>query len=285
MTRDRVHPVGHRGSEPAARLRQALRSIGQGVEATLRRAPNGPAANGPATRRPAADHTTATPDNLGTAVWMAVVIATVSILIAIVAWRSTEADSIAASLDSSTIQQLARQQEERGHLEGIVDQDLWLFPTYQEHALAAARLMTQADQLRPAEPDLAARLDLEAQGHAVLARSLAPFFQGGTPAIDSNGASVYDRDYVLRNLEADSTVLQDLRPEGTLGAARQAHEKAAALVGLVIFFAACLLFISIGQAARPRLRAWLVVAGTLGAVGGAVLLVLVEVVFFRGSST
>lgn len=234
---------------------------------------------------PAADTATAPRDDLRMAVWMAVVITVVSILIAIVAWRSTEADSVASDLDSAAIQQLARQQEERGHLEGIVAQDLWLFPRYQEHALAAARLTAEADRLRTSDPPLAARLDVEAQGHAVLARSLLPFFQGGTPAIDPDGRSDYDREYVLRNLEAGSLALQDLRPDEALVAARQAHAKAAALVGLVIFFAACLLVVSIGQVSRSDLRGWLAAAGTLGAVAGSVLLVLVESGFLGGSST
>ncbi len=244
--------------------------------------PGGPDADPAA---PDAESAAAAPDDLRTAVWMAVVITVVSILIAIVAWRSTEADSIASDLDSSAIQQLARQQEEHGHLEGIVAQDLWLFPRYQEHALAAARLTAETDGLRALDPGLAARLDLEAQGHAALARSLLPFFQGGTPAIDADGMSVYDRDYVLRNLEAGSIGLQDLRPDEALAAAGQAHAKAGALVGLVILFAACLLLVSIAQASHFAIRRPLAAAGTLGAVIGAILLVLVEVVLFGGSFT
>jgi hypothetical protein len=231
----------------------------------------------------APDPTAGMRDDIRTTVWMAVVIAVLSILIAIAAWRSTEADSVASDLDSSAIQQLARQQEEHGHLEGIVAQDLWLFPRYQEHALAAARLTAEADGLRALDPGLAARLDLEAQGHAALARSLLPFFQGGTPAIDADGMSVYDRDYVLRNLEAGSIGLQDLRPDEALAAAGQAHAKAGSLVGLVILFAACLLLVSIAQASRLAIRRPLAAAGTLGAVIGAILLVLVEVVLLGGS--
>ncbi|MHB8891155.1 MAG: hypothetical protein ACYC65_03830, partial [Candidatus Limnocylindrales bacterium] len=70
----------------------------------------------------------------------AVVITVISILIAVGAWRTTEAASRASDLDSLVIQQLARRQQELQAISGRIDLDLRLLTRYQAYVLAAVRL-------------------------------------------------------------------------------------------------------------------------------------------------
>ncbi len=215
--------------------------------------------------------------------FVAVVITVVSVLIAVGAWRTTDAANRASDLDSLVIQQLARRQQEMEDLNGRVDLDLRLFARYQAYALAAATLDKAATAA--GEPGAVDRqmLEVEAQGRRALARVLHQFFRGALPAVDAEGIAAYDPERVLRNLVAGSTRLADLRPEVTQGRADLAHRQTAAFVLLVILFTACLVLLTLAQVVHGRSRVPLAAAGTLVALGGFVLLVLVETTLFGGA--
>jgi len=214
--------------------------------------------------------------------FVAVVITIVSVLIAVGAWRTTDAANRASDLDSLVIQQLARRQQEMEDLNGQVDLDLRLFARYQAYTLAAAALDTAATAA--GEPGAIDRqlLEVEAQGQRALARVLHQFFRGALPAVDAEGLADYDPERVLRNLVAGSTRLADLRPEVTQGRADLVHRQTAAFVLLVILLTACLVLLTLAQVVHGRPRVPLAVAGTLVAFGGLVLLVLVETTLFAG---
>ena len=137
--------------------------------------------------------------------------------------------------------------------EGIVAQDLWLFPgtrSTRSRQRADGEVTGCARATHPWRHSWTSRR----RGTPCSPDRSLPFFQGGTPAIDPDGRSDYDRSTSCAASRPGRS-LQDLRPDEALAAARQAHAKAAALVGLVIFFAACLLVVSIGQVSRSDLRA------------------------------
>ncbi len=215
--------------------------------------------------------------------FVAVVVTVVSVLIAVGAWRTTDAANRASDLDSLVIQQLARRQQEMEDLNGQVDLDLRLLARYQAYTLAAATLDKAATAA--GEPGTIDRqiLEVEAQGQRALARVLHQFFRGALPAVDAEGVAEYDPERVLRNLVAGSTRLADLRPEVTQGRADLAHRQTAAFVLLVILFAACLVMLTLAQVVHGRSRVPLAAAGTLVALGGLVLLVLVEAALFTGA--
>jgi hypothetical protein len=219
----------------------------------------------------------------GFTTFVAVVITLVSVLIAVGAWRTTDASNRASDLDSLVIQQLARRQQEMEDLNGQVDLDLRLFARYQAYTLAAATLDKAATAA--GEPGAIDRqmLEVEAQGQRALARVLNQFFRGAFPAVDAEGVATYDPVRVLRNLVAGSTRLADLRPEVTQGRADLAHRQTAAFVLLVILLTACLVVLTLAQVVHGRPRAPLAAAGTLAALGGLVLLVLVETTLFGGA--
>lgn len=210
----------------------------------------------------------------------AVLITVISILIAVGAWRTTEAASRASDLDSLVIQQLARRQQEIQALNGLVDLDLRLLSRYQGYVLTAARMDDAAAGIgEPGELDRQ-MLEVDAQGQRALARVMNQFFQGGFPAVDADGMADYDPERVLRILEAGSYRLADLQPEATALRAGQAHRQTAAFVLIVILFAACLVLLTLAQVSRNRLRMPLAAAGIVLAGGGIVLLTLAETVLF-----
>lgn len=215
--------------------------------------------------------------------FVAVVITVVSVLIAVGAWRTTDAANRASDLDSLVIQQLARRQQEMEDINGQVDLDLRLFARYQAYTLAAATLDKAATAA--GEPGAIDRqmLEVEAQGQRALARVLHQFFRGALPAVDAEGVADYDPERVVRNLVAGSTRLADLRPEVTQGRADLAHRQTAAFVLLVILFTACLVLLTLAQVVHGRSRVPLAAAGTLVALGGLVLLVLVEAALFAAA--
>jgi hypothetical protein len=213
----------------------------------------------------------------------AIIITAISIMIAVGAWRTTDAASRASDLDSLVIQQLARRQQELEALHGMIDLDLRLLSRYQGYVLAANHLDTAA--AAAGEPGQVDRemLELEAQGQRSLARVMNQFFLGAYPAVDADGIATYDPDKVLRTLIAGSYRLADLQPEATALRADRAHHQTSAFVLIVIIFAACLVLLTVAQVTRGRVRVPLAVMGTVVALGGVVLLVLVETVLFVGT--
>lgn len=210
----------------------------------------------------------------------AVVITVISILIAVGAWRTTEAASRASELDSLVIQQLARRQQELQAISGRIDLDLRLLTRYQAYVLAAVRLDAAATTV--GEPGSLDRqlLEVDAQGERALARVMNQFFLGAFPVVDADGLATYDPDRILRILVAGSYRLADLQPEVTARRAELAHRQTAAFVLIVIVFAGCLVLLTLAQVTRGRIRMPLAVGGTVIAAGGLVLLALTETVLF-----
>ena len=153
------------------------------------------------------------------------------------------------------MQEQARIEQIDRDLEGLVAQDLRFVNIYQEHALAARELKTQADSLRDSDPDVADILDLEAQSRLDLARAIQPFFLGASGiSLDADGTVKYDTEYVLRNLKAGDVELRELSLSQSSELSARAGSRSLNLIGVAALLVAALFFLTISQVSRARGR-------------------------------
>lgn len=215
------------------------------------------------------------------AVLLAVLIGFASVFSAVIAWRASLVSIDASRYQSLAVQQQARREQIERELEGTVEQDQRFVADFQEHALAARELQSQADAIRATDSTAADALDVQAQSEAALARSLTPFFLGaGGIALDDTGTVPYDKAFVLRNLQDSDPELRELTTSNVANLANQANAKSIDLVGVAAVVVAALFFLTVAQVNRRRIRirqAFFVVGGLMVAVG-AVLFVFVEVI-------
>ncbi len=186
---------------------------------------------------------------------LALLIAFASVMSAVIAWRASLASIDASRYESLAVQQQARRQQIERELEGTVEQDLRFVDAYQEHALAARQLQSQADALRPTDPTTADQLDLDAQGELALARSIVPFFIGATGIYLADDGSVpYDRAFVLRNLQEGNVELREIRSQRTLELAQRADSLTLNLIAVAALMIAALFFLTVAQVSRSLVR-------------------------------
>jgi hypothetical protein len=211
---------------------------------------------------------------------LALLIGFASVFSAVIAWRASLASIDATRYQSLAVQQQARQEQIERELEGTVEQDQRFVAAFQEHALAARELETQADSIRATDAKAADALDVQAQSEAALARGLKPFFTGaGGVALDENGTVPYDKAFVLRALEEGDVELRGLKTSNVGDLANRANTKSIDLVGVAALVVAALFFLTVAQVSRTRLRLRqaFFVAGALMVVVGVVAFGLVEV--------
>ena len=213
---------------------------------------------------------------------LAILIGVASVFTAVLAWRASLASIDSSRYESLAVQQQARQNQIERELEGLVAQDLRFVNVYQEHALAARELRTQADSLRVSDPGAADILDLEAQAQLDLARTIVPFFRGaGGVSLAEDGTVVYDTEYVLTNLREGHVELGELLTQRTPQLAQRADARSLGLIGVAAIVVASLFFLTVAQVtrARGRIRQVFFVAGGLLVAFGAVGFAVVEVVW------
>jgi len=236
--------------------------------------PHGPPP--PASHAPRSKASSGTADAFTNAV--AVLIAVVSIVSAIVAWRASLAQNDAQGLDVRAIQELAQVQQARQGLQALVDQDRRFLARAQEHLLTAKQLRAEADAIRGTDATRADQLDQQAQDEDALARVLGPFFLAASGIVlGENDLIGYDPVYVQRNLEQNNETMRELRPEETRASAATAHARALDLVGIALLLVVSLFFLTLAEVGRQRPRGWFAAAGGVGAIVGLAALVAVEV--------
>ncbi len=210
---------------------------------------------------------------------LAILIGFASVFSAVIAWRASLASIDASRYQSLAVQQQARQEQIERELEGVVEQDQRFRAEFQEHALAARDLQTQADTVRATDSAAADALDVQAQSEAALARALKPFFMGaGGIALDQDGTVPYDEAYVLQNLQEGDPELRELRTSNVSSLADQADAKTVNLVAVGAVVVGALFFLTIAQVSRRRTRvrqAFFVGGGAMVLIG-TTLFVLVE---------
>jgi hypothetical protein len=208
---------------------------------------------------------------------VAIAIAVVSMLGAAVAFRGSLTGQEAHRLDQDGIQEAARKEQIVTDISASVNEDLRNLAGYQEHVKTAKLITDQANSVRTKFPDLAEALDAQAQSETVLARTQGRFFRWLVPAAGDDKAPVeYDKDKVVARALAQNEELKKLRPDATLTAADEKHTKSVYLVGLVTLFIAALLFLTVAQFIRERLRAIFAAAGGAATLLGIVLWFVVE---------
>jgi hypothetical protein len=212
---------------------------------------------------------------------LAVLIGFASVFSAVIAWQASLSSIDAGRYQSLAVQQQARREQIERELEGTVEQDLRFVAEYQEHALAARELQSQADSIRATDATAADALDVEAQSESAQARALAPFFMGaGGIALDENGTVPYDKEFVLRALEDSNLELRELKTSNVGDLADRADAKAIQLVAVAAVIVAALFFLTVAQVSKTRIRVrqMFFVGGGLLVVAGTVLFLFVEAV-------
>jgi hypothetical protein len=205
------------------------------------------------------------------AVLLALLIGYASIFSAVLAWRASLATIEASRHESLAVQEQARRTQLERLSEGTVAQDERFVAIFQEHALAARELAEQAATLREGDPAAADILDLQSQAHAALARALQPFFMGaGGIGLGEDDTVGYDRGFVLRNLREADSELRELRTQRTVELAERADARSLGIVGVAAVVVAALLFLTVAQVSRSRMRVravFFAIGGVLVAIG------------------
>jgi hypothetical protein len=211
---------------------------------------------------------------------LAILIGFASVFSAVLAWQASLASIDASRYQSLAVQQQARREQIEREIEGTVEQDQRFVAAYQEHALAARELQSQADAIRATDAQAADALDVEAQSESAQARALQPFFTGATGIhLADDGTVPYDKTFVLRNLQDSNLELRDLTTSNVNQLAEQADTKSIQLVAVAAVIIAALFFLTVAQVSRtrPRIRQMFFVAGALLVISGTLLFLLVEV--------
>ena len=212
------------------------------------------------------------------AVLLAVLIGFASILSAAVAWRASLESNDASRYQSLAVQQQARREQIEDELQATVEEDQRFVAEYEEDALAARQLQSQADSTRTTDPASADQLDLGAQSRLAMARTLEPFFTAQGVSLDADGTVHYDAAYVLRVLSDGDPELRELETSKVGDLQSRANNRSIDLIGVGALIVAALFFLTIAQVSRTRVRLRQVffVAGGLMVGVGAVGFLLVE---------
>ncbi len=210
------------------------------------------------------------------AVVIAFLVATVSIISAVVAGRAAVWSSTASDIDSLVLQESIEREQLESNLTTSAAADLRLAARYdaaQSHAVGSQR---RADELRATDPAAAARADLDAQAAWGVNLALWPFFRVTYPSYDTDGALVFDALKAASAAAAADARLTELRASRTPGRAAEARTHTLTLVGVAVLFVAALFALTIAEVGRGRARlAPLLVALGL-AVGATAVTILVE---------
>lgn len=207
---------------------------------------------------------------------VAILIAAVSVLGAIVAWRASVYSTDASNLDQQATQELVRRQQILASFRGFVSQDRRFHGPYQEHVKAATLLDRESRAVRRRNPVHATELRAQAQEERALARSLAHFFYSQTPDDPTAAGNVaYDAGAGLQYLEEVDAELPMLHPVAVAREARRLHHRTVRLVGVAAVFVVALFFLTLAELTRPAVRPFFAASGSLAFIGGIALFVLV----------
>lgn len=200
---------------------------------------------------------------------VAILIAVVSVLGAIAAWRSAVISITAADLNEDGMLELVQREQIRAQIEAQVDQDLRLFSRFRTHVVAWDLLQKDADAQRRRRPEVADALESQAQAELAQARALIPFFRASAPELRPD--THYDRAFALENLETLNGSLRELDPEGAFADGEREFARTVNLVLVVALFVASLFFLTLAQFAREQIRGIFAGAGTVVAALALVL--------------
>lgn len=231
-------------------------------------------AGGPEKARPRSDPR-AKGDRFRT--WVTLLIAAVSIIGAVVAWRASVLAWDSAGRAQEGLIQLTLQQQKLAEINGGIAQDFRVFVRFQEAVMAYRTLLRQARQVRAQDPTLARELETRAKTHLAVARNLNALFHRSTADFgDPSGNVEYDPGGNVEFLRSTDLELAGLSPRESLEEAASGHGRVVQLVGIIALLAGALFLLTLGRLTGKSVRGVFAGAGAATAGVGLVLFALVE---------
>ncbi len=188
------------------------------------------------------------------AIVIALLMATVSIVSAVVANRAAYWSSTAGDLGGQALQEILESQQIEDDLRSQVDADVRLAGRYDLAMTRSQQLQTEAAEIRGTDPVTAVRLDIEAQGEYGVSGGLWRFFRAQFPTYDTEGEMVFDVDAALAALRGGDVRLTELARSEARAAAAEARDRTSALVALAAAFVASLFVLTIAEVTSGRRR-------------------------------
>ena len=185
---------------------------------------------------------------------VAFAMAAIAIGSATIAYHSAKWATAAADRDGLALQERAEQERMLQRINIVLAEDSRLFARYQAHFSAADAAIAEADSLRATNPDQAAILDLEYQGHWAVLGALWSFFQGPGPVEVEERKLKFELAAAQEVLIAQSPELRELDPDATQAEADHLHRTALALVLLIVVLVGALLVLTVSQVFRRGAR-------------------------------
>ena len=210
------------------------------------------------------------------AVVIAFLVATVSIVSAVVAGRAAVWSSTASDIDSLVLQESIEREQLQSDLEGSGAADLRLAARYDAAQRLASAQRERADALRATDPVAAARADLDAQAQWDIDLALWRFFRTTIPTYDDTGALVFDVRTAIAESAAADARLSELRRSQTPARAQAARDQTLTLVGVAVLFVAALFVLTLAEVWPGRSRWAPLLVGLALAAGATAVTVAVE---------
>jgi hypothetical protein len=188
------------------------------------------------------------------AIVIALLMATVSIVSAVVANRAAYWSSTAGDLGGQALQEILESQQIEDDLRSLVDADVRLAGRYDLAMTRSQQLQTEAAAIRGTDPVTAARLDIEAQGEYGVSSGLWRYFRAQFPTYDAEGEMVFDAAAALTASRAVDVRLTELARSESRAAAAEARDRTSALVAIAAAFVASLFVLTIAEVTSGRRR-------------------------------
>ncbi len=212
----------------------------------------------------------------GAAIVISLLMATVSIISAVVANRAAYWSATAGDLGGQAIQEVLETQQIEDDLRSMVDADTRLIGRYDAAWKRAEQLRTQAAALRTSDPATAAQLDIEGQGEFGVDVALWRFFRATVPSYDAEGELGFDPRAALTALRAGDVRLAELARSDARAQAAEARERTNALVAVAAVFVASLFALTVAEVGSGRRRRIALVAGIVLAGVATALAVMAD---------
>ncbi len=207
---------------------------------------------------------------------IALLMATVSIVSAVVASRAAYWSAAAGDLGGQALQEVLERQQIEDDLRTQVDADTRLIGRYDAAWKRSQLLRTQADAIRATDESTATSLDIEAQGEFGIDVALWRFFSVIFPSFDVDDELVFEPDAALAALRAGEVRLTELARSDAADLAAQARDRTSTLVAVAAVFVASLFVLTVAEVTSGRRRWVAFAAGVALAVSATLLAVATD---------
>lgn len=181
---------------------------------------------------------------------LVILITSVSIGSALVAWRASVVGIEASGLAHEALQQRLARHRLVATAEAGIAHDRRLATNYEGHIKEWWFLTRQSVKVPDGGPLVA-----EAYREHALAEILSPYFLAGPPDVDpADGDARYDEEAALRALALDTDEYRQLEPERTFDLAQRTHTKVVLLVGASALLVTALFFLTLAKLPWNRFR-------------------------------